>query len=104
VHTLLQRHGRDAAAEVLAEAARGLPFETAFARATGESLAAAEAAFWRRYDLLYRWLPLLTSSVTLWLAITLLALWAARRRRARAAELLRRWDERHASPPPIGPG
>jgi hypothetical protein len=93
VRSLLQRHGRQAAAAVLAAAARGLPFEEAFAQATGEPLSAAEAAFWRRHDLLYRWLPLLTSSATLWLAITFLAVWAARRRRARAAALLRRWDE-----------
>lgn len=93
VLSLLQRHGREAAAAVLDEAARGLPFEDAFARATGEPLAAAEAAFWRRHDLLYRWLPLLTSSVTLWLAITLLALWAGRRRRARGAKLMRRWED-----------
>ncbi len=93
VRSLLQRHGPQAAAAVLAAASRGLPFEAAFAQAAGEPLAAAEAAFWRRHGLLYRWLPLLTSSATLWLAITLLALWAARRRRARAAALLRRWDE-----------
>jgi len=93
VRSLLQRHGQGAPAAVLAEAARGLPFEAAFARATGEPLAAAEAAFWRRHDLLNRWLPLLTSSLTLWLAIAALALWAARRRRARAAALLRQWEE-----------
>ncbi len=92
VVSLLRRHGRDSAASVLGETARGLPFEEAFASATGESLADAEAAFWRRHGLYYRWLPLLTSSVTLWLAITFLALWAGRRRRARSAELQRRWE------------
>lgn len=93
VRSLLQRHGREAAARVLAEAAHGAPFAAAFAQATGESLAEAEAAFWRRHGLFYRWLPLLTSSVTLWLAITLLALWAGGRRRARTAALRREWEE-----------
>jgi len=37
--------------------------------------------------------PVLTSSVTLWLLITLLALWAIRRRRARDAALRRIWEE-----------
>ncbi|HEX5759597.1 MAG TPA: hypothetical protein VF121_10415 [Thermoanaerobaculia bacterium] len=101
VRSLMQRHGRDAPAAVLAEAARGLPFAEAFARATGESLAAAEAAFWRRHDLLSRWLPLLTSSLTLWLAVAALALWAARRRRARAAALMRQWREEEERAPPL---
>jgi hypothetical protein len=92
VVSLLRRHGRDTAAAVLREVARGLPFEEAFARATGEPLGDAEAAFWHRHGIYYRWLPLLTSSLTIWLGITFLALWAGRRRRARAAELRRRWE------------
>lgn len=90
---LLRRHGDDAAARILAEVARGLSFEDAFQSATGSSLAEAERAFWRRQTLWYRWVPLLTSSVTLWLLVTLLALWAMGKRRARNAALHRRWEE-----------
>lgn len=90
---LLRRHGDDAAARILAEVARGLSFEDAFRSATGSSLAEAERAFWRRQTFWYRWVPLLTSSVTLWLLITLLAVWAIGKRRARDAALRRMWDE-----------
>ncbi|MFP5285733.1 MAG: hypothetical protein ACLGI9_08345, partial [Thermoanaerobaculia bacterium] len=90
---LLRRHGDDAAARILAEVARGLSFEDAFRSATGSSLAEAERAFWRRQTFWYRWVPLLTSSVTLWLLITLLAIWAIGKRRARDAALRRMWDE-----------
>jgi hypothetical protein len=90
---LLRRHGDDAAARILAEVARGLSFEDAFQRATGTSLAEAERAFWRRQTLWYRWVPLLTSSVTLWLLVTLLAIWAMGKRRARDAALRRVWEE-----------
>ncbi len=90
---LLRRHGDDAAARILAEVARGLEFEDAFQRATGTSLAEAERVFWRRQTLWYRWVPLLTSSVTLWLLITLLAIWAMGKRRARDAALRRVWEE-----------
>ncbi|HEX5718187.1 MAG TPA: hypothetical protein VF179_18645 [Thermoanaerobaculia bacterium] len=90
---LLRRHGDDAAARVLAEVARGLSFEDAFQRATGTSLAEAERAFWKRQTLWYRWVPLLTSSVTLWLLITLLAIWAMGKRRARDAAQRRMWEE-----------
>jgi hypothetical protein len=108
---LLRRHGDDAAARILAEVARGLSFEDAFQSATGTSLAEAERAFWQRQTLWYRWVPLLTSSVTLWLLITLLAIWAMGKRRARDAALRRMWaeeEERRLAPaeeiPPQEPG
>ncbi|MFP5285335.1 MAG: peptidase MA family metallohydrolase, partial [Thermoanaerobaculia bacterium] len=93
VRDLLDRHGEDAAARILDGVADGLPFEEAFRRATGVTLAAAESSFWSRQSFWYRWVPLLTSSVTLWLGITLLALYAIKRRRARDAALRRMWDE-----------
>lgn len=92
VRDLVQRHGPRATGEILAGLADGLPFDAAFARATGESLAVAEGSFWDRQTFWYRWVPLLTSSVTLWLLITLLALWAMGKRRARDAALRRVWE------------
>jgi hypothetical protein len=90
---LLRRYGDDTAARILAGVARGLSFEDAFKSATGATLGEAERAFWRRQTLWYRWVPLLTSSVTLWLLITLLAIWAMGKRRARDAALRRKWEE-----------
>ncbi|MGH9379266.1 MAG: hypothetical protein ACRD2Z_01435 [Thermoanaerobaculia bacterium] len=92
VRETLLRHGTDAGARVLRELARGLPFPDAFEAATGSTLADFERSFWRRYTLWYRWLPILTSSATLWIGVTLLVFWAGRRRRARSAEIERRWD------------
>lgn len=93
VRDLLDRHGQDTAATILAGVRDGLSFEEAFRRATGERLAEAASSFWRRQTIWYRWVPLLTSSVTLWIGITLLALWAIKKRRERDAALHRRWDE-----------
>jgi hypothetical protein len=93
VRDLFDRYGSEAAPRVLVGVSRGLSFEEAFREATGETLAQAEAAFWNRQTFWYRWVPVLTSSVTLWLLITLLALWAIRRRRARDAALRRIWEE-----------
>ncbi len=89
---LLQRHGPGVTGAILAGVAAGLPFDDAFRRAVGESLPAAETAFWRRQTRWLRWLPLATSSTVLWIGVTLLALWAIRRRRARDAELAARWE------------
>jgi hypothetical protein len=93
VRDLLDRHGQDSVGRILDGVAAGLPFEEAFRRATGVTLAVAESSFWRRQSFWYRWVPLLTSSVTLWLGITLLALYAIKRRRERDAALRRIWDE-----------
>ncbi len=92
VRDLFDRYGQKVAARILQEVARGLPFGQAFQAATGTSLAAAEASFWDRQTFWYRWVPVITSSVALWMAVTLLALWAIRRRRARDAAQRRIWD------------
>jgi len=93
VRDFFDRYGPEAAPRLLAGVARGLSFEQAFREATGVTLAAAESAFWSRQTFWYRWVPVLTSSVTLWLLITLLALWAMRHRRERDAARRRAWDE-----------
>jgi hypothetical protein len=92
-HDLLDRYGQDAVARILRKVADGLPFDQAFEIATGTPLAAAESSFWDRQTFWYRWVPVLTSGVTLWILITALALWAIRRRRARDAAQKRIWDE-----------
>ncbi|HEX2254940.1 MAG TPA: hypothetical protein VHQ65_16870 [Thermoanaerobaculia bacterium] len=96
---LLRRHGPELTGEVLAGLRDGAEFDTAFRRAAGESLAAAEEAFWNRQTLWHRWVPLVTSSTVLWIAITLLALATIRRRRARTAALEARWAALDGSVP-----
>jgi hypothetical protein len=97
VRDLLEVHGRDAAARILAGVGDGEPFEAAFARATGESLHAREVAFDARMGSWERWVPFVTSPYVIWIGVTglaLLAIW--RRRRARAA-MRRRWDDEEAA-------
>lgn len=93
VHDLFDRYGQGVAARILQGVAGGLSFADAFRAATGTPLAAAESAFWDRQTFWYRWVPVLTSSVTLWMIVTLLAVWAMKRRRQRDAALRRIWDE-----------
>jgi hypothetical protein len=93
VHDLFDQYGQGVAARILQGVSRGLSFADAFRAATGSSLAMAESSFWDRQTFWYRWVPLLTSSVTLWMLVTLLALWAMKRRRERDAALRRVWAE-----------
>jgi hypothetical protein len=102
VRDLVQRHGTAAPGRILTGVADGLSFEEAFRRATGMPLAAAAGDFWARQTFWYRWVPLLTSSVTLWILVTLLALWAMRKRRARDTAQRRLWEEEDRPPPPEG--
>ncbi len=97
LNDLIRRHGIDAPGRILAAVALGRPFDDAFRDVTGLPLDRAEASFWRRHSLWYRWLPVLTSSATLWLGITLLALVAIRRRRRRDAEMAARWEAEEAA-------
>jgi len=99
VRDLLQTYGAWVPAQILRGLRMGLPFSSAFRRATGVSLAAAEADFWSRYSLWYRWVPILTSSFTLWILIMLLALFAFRRRRQRDAALAAAWEEENPESP-----
>lgn len=97
VRDLAARHGPEVTGDILRRVGRGVPFSDAFRAATGTTLAAAEDAFWLRETLWRRWVPFLTSSVVLWIAVTLLALYAFKRRRDRDAALARRWEVEEAA-------
>jgi hypothetical protein len=88
VQDLLREYGPTAAARVLVRVADGRPFEAALDEVTGESLTDLDDRFWERMDRT-RWLSFVTSSTALWITITLLAIWAMRRRRAERAALRR---------------
>lgn len=92
VRDLIRRHGRGVTGRILADVRRGLTFEEAFRRATGMSLAAAETLFWRYQGGWRRWVPFLTSSLAIWLAVTALALLAGWRRRLKTRRLEARWE------------
>jgi len=93
VRELLERHGQDAGARILAGVARGARFRDAFREATGETLGTFERRYWDDRTFWDRWVPILTSSALLWGGISLLALLAFRRRRARDLDRLEGWEE-----------
>lgn len=93
VHDLVHKRGPDSAAAVLSGISLGLPFPEAFRRAIGVSLEQAEGYFWEYHSIWYRWVPILSSSMLLWMAISLLAVVAFRRRRALDAAQMKMWEE-----------
>jgi hypothetical protein len=98
----VDRYGNEVVAHVV-RLVRNRPFEEAWEVATGEALSSAEAR-WRRGSLLvYRWLPLVTGSGVLWIAITLLAVVAGIRRRRRSRQMLESWEEEERTGDDYGP-
>jgi hypothetical protein len=93
VHDLVRKRGPDSAAAILSGISLGLPFPEAFRRAIGVSLEQAEEYFWEYHSIWYRWVPILSSSMLLWISISLLALVAFRRRLALDAAQMRVWEE-----------
>lgn len=92
VRDLVRRYGSGVAAHLLAEVRRGASFDVAFRTATGTTVERAADRFWSTHSLFYRWIPILSSSLTLWIAITGLFLLAAGRRRQRDARVRELWD------------
>lgn len=88
-------HGSDFVPRVVAQLdERSL--EDAWRREAGETLEVSERR-WRRTSVwLHRWLPLLGSTSTLWLGITLLAVLAGLARRRRDRLILAGWDAEEA--------
>lgn len=93
VRELLAEHGDDAGARILAALGRGEPFEFAFRGVTGRRLSEFERTYWSERTFWDRWVPVISSSVLLWGAISFLAIAAFQRRRARDLARLARWGE-----------
>jgi hypothetical protein len=93
VHDILHMYGATSAKAILARIHQRASFEEAFLDVTGVSPATAESEFWRRQRIWTSWIPVLTSSTIVWLAITLLALLAIYMRRVRNRQIEERWEQ-----------
>jgi len=92
VRFVQQRYGSSAPASVLRGIGSGLSFEDAFAATAGVPLAEAEHRFFKEDAFWNTWLPFLTSTGALWMAVTLLALVAIHRRRVRSRQMIEEWE------------
>ena len=99
-----REHGEDAPARIVRAVAAGASFDQAVRQVIGLDPAAMEKVWRGSAELRYRWIPLLTSSGTIWMLILGLLFIAGARRRARRLELEALWGERgegEAEPPPV---
>lgn len=91
VDDLLRQHGRNTVRDTLMRVHSGTDFDTAFAAVTGSSPSHAEAEFWRSQRMWTSWVPIVSSTTTLWVGVTLLALLAIYMRRRRNREIEEEW-------------
>jgi len=93
VSDLRQRQGATVPGAIVDRVARGAVFAEAFARETGETPDEAAARAWQIYRRWTSWIPVVTSTFSLWIGILLLAgaaFLATRRKRWRRR---RQWDQ-----------
>ncbi|MGH7256066.1 MAG: hypothetical protein ACREI3_09845, partial [Nitrospirales bacterium] len=95
---LIRDAGVQAPGQILALVEQGWPFDAAFQEVTSRTPAEAEALFWKNQTFWNRWVPVVTSSVTLWMGITLLTLFAYRKQRRRTAAIRKRWQVEDQDP------
>jgi len=93
VRFLQVEYGVMAPARILDGLAQQRDLDTAFKEATGVTLRRAERRFFKDQALWNTWVPFLTSSAALWMAVTILALVAISRRRARKRAMYEAWED-----------
>jgi hypothetical protein len=93
VRYLLRRHDENVVGRILGRVSRGDEFGDAFEAATGETTGEFSRGYFRRETFWTTWVPFVTSSTVLWMAITLLALLAIKRRRERDEAQRQAWTE-----------
>jgi hypothetical protein len=96
VHDLLSQHGANTIRDILMRVRSGSEFDVAFAAAIGSSPSVADAEFWHRQRIWTSWVPIVSSTTTLYLGVTLLALLAIYMRRRRNRQIEEEWAKEDA--------
>ena len=89
----MDRHSAALPARVMACLREGLDFQRAWLESAGVSLAASEDSWSAQIRGKTRWAAILTSTATLWLAITMMVLLAWLLKKRRAARMIERWEQ-----------
>ena len=90
--------GPNAVRRILVEHAHGVSFEDAFQKVRGGHCRNFETAFWDQQTAWRRWIPVVTSSTIIWVAIMVVALAAFRKQRQRTAAVKQQWEKEGEEP------
>lgn len=90
---LAEKYGERSIFDLIAEMKNGSEFDAAFVKVYRDDLRNVEKAWVRNITMWYRWVPVATSSITLWIAITLLFIIGYLRKKGRERRIIKRWEE-----------
>jgi hypothetical protein len=90
---LAENYGEPLIWLVIARMKEGHGFDESFFMVFGQELRRVEEKWISQVTFWYRWVPVATSSVTLWIGVTLLFILGYVRKKSRAKKTLEQWDE-----------
>ncbi len=90
---LAEKYGERSIFDLITEMKNGRDFDAAFMKVYGNYLNNVEKEWVRSITMWYRWVPVATSSITLWIAITLLFIIGYLRKKGRERRIIKRWEE-----------
>jgi hypothetical protein len=99
VSDLRQRHGAAVPGAIVDRVARGVGFAETFARETGETPDEAAAGAWQIYGRWTSWIPVATSTFSIWIGILLLAVAAFLATLRKRWRRRRQWDQEDVGAP-----
>jgi hypothetical protein len=98
VSDVAQRHGAAVPGAIVDRVARGAVFAEAFAAETGETPDEAAARAWGVYRRWTSWIPVVTSAISLWIGILVLAVVAFLATLRKRWRRRRQWDREELGP------
>ena len=101
VRAIIQSSGIEGIQNMLQMVKQGRPFEEALLMETGMNTRALDSMVKKRKRWSYVYLPLLTSSSFMWLALSLLFIVVYTRKRKRTLEIMASWEEEEHDDPDV---
>ncbi len=90
---LAENYGEPLIWLVVSRMKEGQDFDKSFFIVFGEELRRVEEKWISQVTFWYRWIPVATSSITLWIGVTMLFIFGYVRKKSKARKILERWDE-----------
>lgn len=90
---LAENYGESSIWQIISRMKEGYGFEESFFMIIGEDVRQVEKKWIAKVTFWYRWIPVVTSSITLWIGVTLLFILGYIRKKNRERQILKEWDE-----------
>ncbi len=90
---LAENYGESSIWLIISKMKEGYDFDESFSMIFGKEVRQIEEKWISEVTFWYRWIPVATSSITLWIAVTLLFIFGYIRKKSRERKILKEWEE-----------